>query len=359
MSEPRIEHRPIEPDAAPPTPTARPADRLTIWGVSTVVIGVFLVLDFITPQLFDRFPINVWLETVLFGICIGQVNLIAVWAVLAPGNIVVRLPWSLLLTAAMWYALVLGNRVAGWDQPLYGALFQGILLFSGVVIAQVPLWIAKRVFRWRLVRGADGPVQVEQGPWQFNIRHLLLATFLLAVALSPLRRVLPPGPIDCLPFDGELLAVFGFGIPFNLLVTVPCIWGMMVSWRASVPLALGWLSYCGILTGAEIGSHGAIFGWLVGSEGHGARGFLVLLAMNLSQGATVFGTLLIYRALGFRLVRAAPAGKKHHGLNLPVSLETPQPAGVCRFLCQPRGQRGQSHSCGLVPQKSGQSPAGG
>ncbi len=38
------------------------------------------------------------------------------------------------------------------------------VLLAGVTIAQVPLWIAKKVFRWRLIRGADETVQSPQGP---------------------------------------------------------------------------------------------------------------------------------------------------------------------------------------------------
>jgi hypothetical protein len=67
------------------------------------VIGAFLLLDFFTPPIGNSLSRGSewWGAAVLTGICIGQVGLIAAWAVLAPGNLVVRLPWSLLLAAAM------------------------------------------------------------------------------------------------------------------------------------------------------------------------------------------------------------------------------------------------------------------
>jgi hypothetical protein len=88
MSEPRIEDRPNEPDAgrAEAPAVARPAGRRVIWGVSAVVIGAFLVVDFITPYAIEMG--SVALTFVLVGICIGEANLIAAWAVLAPGNLV-------------------------------------------------------------------------------------------------------------------------------------------------------------------------------------------------------------------------------------------------------------------------------
>ena len=138
-----------------------------------------------------------------------------------------RLPWSLLLAAAMWHALVLGGREF-CGLTLETALVLGASLLVGIIIAQVPLWIAKRVFRWRLIRGADVPVQVEQGPWQFTLQHLLLATFLLAVALAPIRKVLPPGPVVRFPPGlGELFVDLAIALVSDLLISVPCTWGAL------------------------------------------------------------------------------------------------------------------------------------
>ena len=192
MSEPRTEDRPIESGAGggDAAPAARPPKRRVVWPISGIVIYAFLLLDFVTPYEFHAGAD--WRTFVLVGICIGQVNLIAAWAVLAPGNLVVRLPWSLLLTLAMWYALVLGNRVSHLTAVEDAILLVAVLL-AGVTIAQVPLWIAKKVFGWRLIRGAHETVQSPQGPWQFNLQHLLLATFLLAVALAPFSPGAPAG----------------------------------------------------------------------------------------------------------------------------------------------------------------------
>ncbi len=299
MPEPRSEDRPIEPDPAGGAAAVRPADRLVIWGVSAAVIGVFLVVDLITPYAIEMGPVE--LIFVLVGICVGQADLIATWAVLSRGNLVVRLPWAILLAMAMWYALVLAGRAAHVT-AIDDAVVLGVVLLAGVTIAQAPLWIAKRVFRWRLVLGADGPVEVETGPWQFTLQHLLLATFLLAVALAPLRKVLPPGPIGHVPFDRDLLVIVPAVIVCNLLVTVPCIWGALVLRTAVVPLAIGWLFYCVFLTGAEL----VVILAMGGRHASPPSAFMSLLVVNVGQCATVFGTLLIYRALGFRLVRARP-----------------------------------------------------
>ncbi len=140
------------------------------------------------------------------------------------------------------------------------AVTLGIILFAAVTLLQVPLWIAKHVFRWRLTHGTDDPGPWLQGPWQFNLQHLLLGTFLLAVALSPLHRVLPPEPVGHLHLARNLPTILAAAIVYNLLVTIPCIWGAFVSRAAVVPLAFVWLVYCGILTGVEFGALVAVLG---------------------------------------------------------------------------------------------------
>ena len=253
MSEPRIEDRPIAPDAGG-AGGRRSCARPKSWSPGRERRGD---RRFSRPRLHhtaappvDRRPA---------GLCIGQVSLIAIWAVLAPGNLVVRLPWAILLSTATWYALVLGNRAATSRFIAPDAIFLGAVVFSSVAAAQVPLWIAKKAFGWRLIHEADDLVPSPHGPWQFNIRHLLLATFLLAVALSPLRQVLPPGPIHRFPSGGKVFVAVAGILLCNLSVTLPCIWCLM-SRRSGVLLAPGWLLYCVGLTGLEIGAFIAIFG---------------------------------------------------------------------------------------------------
>jgi hypothetical protein len=248
---------------------------------------------------------------VLVGICIGELDLIAAWAVLAPGNLVVRLPWSLLLATAMWYALVLGGKPWG-TFGIDGSIALGCILLAGATIAQAPLWFAKRIFRWRLVR-RDESVRVEQGPWQFTLRHLLLAMFLWAIALAPLRKVLPPGSISHLPLEPRQLVLLGAVVVCNLLVTVPCIWGALYVRTAVALVAIGWLFYCFLLTALEF----FVLCVILRTPGNYAEGFRYFLLANLAQCVTVFGTLLIYRALGVRLVRAQPPARNTDGSTYP------------------------------------------
>jgi len=238
---------PVEPRPATGTEYRlwTPTTRLAL--LTGPVIAAFLVVDCVASWEFCH-PQDWWcLAGVLVGTCIGQVNLIAAWAVLAPGNIVVRIPWTLLLGMLMWYALTLGNRAGGYNSP-EDVVVLGTILLVGVTVTQVPLWIAKKVFRWRLHREGIDVAPSPREERQFNLKHLLIGTFLLALALAPLQEVLPPGSMAHFRPGGELFAVVGAVLLCNLLVTVPCIWGAFASRRALLPLVVGWVCYCGVLT---------------------------------------------------------------------------------------------------------------
>ena len=162
--------------------------RCTVLGI---LIAGFLGLDFALPLLFPGSHAGdpAVLLAVLFGSCIGQINLIAVWAALAQGNFVVRLPWSALLVTMMWHALILGNRMT-WDTffHLYDAVLLGAFLLAGIVTAQIPLWIARKVFRWQLISRGAPAAPPAHGRLQFNLQQMLLATTLLSVALCRFAR---------------------------------------------------------------------------------------------------------------------------------------------------------------------------
>jgi hypothetical protein len=270
--------------------------------VTMLVICAFLGANVLTPGAFEsRKP---WLLAVLMGICISQLNLIATWAALAPGNFMVRLPWSLLLAVLMWYALVVGNRIEDWvgvfDRG--AALFLGLVLLIGLLVALIPLVIAARFFRWRLL-GWNAGEEVRsdaQAKLQFNLRHLLLSMFLLSVAMAPARLVLPEGGTFGLPPHHGLWVLLAGVALCNVVVTVPCIWGAFAAKSVLPQLAIGWPIYCVLITGIEF----ACFTMFLGSTPDAGEVFFAFYLMNLMQCATVFGTLLIFRKIGFRLVRA-------------------------------------------------------
>jgi hypothetical protein len=113
-----------------------PTSRRIIVGA---MIGIHLVADLLWPRFWWPLRTEMFMAAGV-GFCVAQVNLVAVWAALAPGRVMVRLPWSLFLTALLWCAMVLGFR-HGDGISSQGATTLGLVLLMGVIVAQIPLWV--------------------------------------------------------------------------------------------------------------------------------------------------------------------------------------------------------------------------
>jgi hypothetical protein len=274
------------------------------WGIAAALVCAFFIVDVVFQQKMHRIHDSQWLAAILMGLCIGQVNLIAVWASLAPGNIVLRVAWSLLLTMAMWYGLILGSRPlldsSHTDMTRSEAIVLIVVLLGSVAILQVPLWIGKKVFRWRLTRQPGDTETALLEDRQFQLQHLFIAMVLLAITLSPLHQVLPSGSRDYPTMRSEMWVLLAAMTLCNLVVTLPCIWWAFASKRRLIPLLLGWPFYCAVLTAIEFGCLCAILGRPGASYWEVALSFYLI---NLSQCVAVLGTLWILRAIGFRMVR--------------------------------------------------------
>lgn len=266
------------------------------WVVLSTLIGGMLLVDYyVTPWVLD--DSSDWIQAVVLGICIGQLNLIAVWAALGPGNIVLRLPWSVSLTVFMWYALVLGLRRRGRVE-LDDAVLLGVVLLGAAVVLQIPLWIASRSSGWRLTAAHLQGMPAKSGQLQFELRHMLIGMAILSAALAPARAVLPPGSLENLVESGWSWAPVTVGLVVNLAVVVPCIWLAFLRPKIAGQAALGWLAYVAVATGLEVLVFIAV--WHAPAE---ARLFMMYFILNVFQCATVIGVLLVLRRLGWRLER--------------------------------------------------------
>ena len=275
------------------------------WLLIALLIAGHLVVDLMVPHMFMFGPDAEWLLAGVMGLCVGQITLIGVWAAMAPGRVILRLPWSMLLATLMWYALVIGNRTRGlFDSPwAYGtfraedALLLGLILLAGVVVVQIPLWIASRLLRWRLIPPTLGERR-EIDEHQFNIKHLIAGMLIVSIALGLGRVILPQGKWQITGIERELLFILPTVGIVNVLVAVPCIWGAFVRGALVIPLAFMWIFYALLVSILEVGTLIAFLRPPGGSDI-----WWVMTLFNLAQCLSVFATLALLRLIGFQLVR--------------------------------------------------------
>ena len=275
------------------------------WILIAIFIAVHLVVDLIVPLLMTGRE-SEWLFAAMLGVCVGQINLIGVWAAMAPGRVMLRLPWSIFLATLMWYFLVLGNRLRSALEgpystfPMEVALQIGLILLVAVLLVQIPLWAASRLLRWRLLPPLHDPKEALDER-QFNIKHLIIGMVVSAVALGMGRVVLPAGEVRIASLENELMILLPAVAIVNLIVVVPCIWGAFVRGRNLAVLAMAWVAYAVVITVIET----ALLIAILGAPGSGEIWFLMTL-FNLMQCVCVFVTLVFLRGIGFRLERLTP-----------------------------------------------------
>jgi hypothetical protein len=247
---------------------------------------------------------SIWLSYAnggLYGIAIGQINLIAIWMALAPANIVQRLSWSLLLMVWMWYSYTVGycwwNGWFGLRGPMLSlqyALVLGLAQSIGFLEAQIPLWIGGQLFGWRLVNSSSA---ASPSRGQFNLRHLLWAMVVTALIIVPGRFIVPPEGRQTLVFDGEMVFVLSVLGIANVFIMIPAIW---LAFSKKWPEIIRWFAGIGCCAIMSLVEYRAFV--LVRPAPEPFYYYLLLGLMNVIVFAIVYGTLRLLRAIGFQLI---------------------------------------------------------
>ena len=234
-------------------------------------------------------------QVVILAIGVGgtaaQLNLIGAWAALAPGRLLVRIPWSLALLTAVWFALIFGESLLSHSSG-EDISNMGTLLLAGFCVIQVPMWIARKTLGWQLVN----PNFSRSAKRNFSISELMLGTFVLALLLA-LGRVLLPAEKLSLGINDEVLIAIGTAIIVtNLIVVVPVIWLSFQKqniWGA-------WF-FANLLASAfEFAALIAVLG-PPGSDGFYI--FIALFIINLTQCVVVIVVMSVMQNNGYQLKR--------------------------------------------------------
>jgi hypothetical protein len=144
----------------------------------------------------------------IVGCVLAQGNLLAAW--LAWGDIpfVRRLVTHWTIAAGLYLIWLVGfGLVLGWGRvpPLIAATVAlGVPLVS--LAAQFPLWVARQLFGWRLVREYADPAHREP---PLAIRDLMAATLVVAAALALARLAPSPDGKTLWPVWGVAVVVAG------------------------------------------------------------------------------------------------------------------------------------------------------
>jgi len=143
----------------------------------------------------------------ILGCVLAQGNLLAAWLAWSEGPFLWRLltHWKIAVGLYLVWLVGLGLALVGGRVPpiIAATVALGVPLVS--IAAQLPLWVARQWFGWRLVREQAEAAHPVEPP--LAIRDLMLATLVVAVSLALARLAPSPDAGSMWPIWGVAFVV--------------------------------------------------------------------------------------------------------------------------------------------------------
>lgn len=269
--------------------------RQTAWGIGLLIAAGLAKAAFLGAYRFD----DLWVQLHMAldqGALFAPPTLAGAWAALGPGRLWVRLFLSLVWVSGVGLALA---YYLGVDAP-WNIAFAMAMLVQWFCV-QIPLLALKltlgiNVTRYENDRSADKPVDR-----QFRIRHLLLATAIVAVLLGLGRVMYRPLRLADIVGEPEILVVEAYFVVSSVVLMTPLILARILPrWTLLFSiLALAWIC---LATFVEVPLIDALL-----SVPHNFH-FRLLFLRNMGQVAWILAFTGVLRLGGYRLTTCRAAG---------------------------------------------------
>ena len=149
------------------------------------------------------------------GCTLAQGCLLAAWLAWGEEPFWQRLLWHWIVAAVLYLVWVAGLALGQPNQFRQLSMMVGLSVPLMSIAAQLPLWIARQIFGWRLIRGEENDAA---RPAPLSIRDLIAATVVVAVALAVAR--LAPSP-DGKPIGMLWVIMFGAATIVSTITLLP------------------------------------------------------------------------------------------------------------------------------------------
>jgi hypothetical protein len=289
---------------APDLSVLKPPPRIS----AAWLIMPCLACDFLMAPVFSSLggppsAVGVAIALGIVGCVLAQGNLLAAWLAWDDGPFLRRLLTHWMVAMSLYLIWLVGFGLAVRDlkgMPEFArTVVLGVPLVS--LAAQFPLWLARQLFGWRLVRDVADSAQPMEPP--LTIRDLMLATLVVAASLA-LARLAPADGKDVWPIWAVSVAVASFIssialLPAGALLLRMRPFGRGLAW--SILYASAWIALPWIIV-AVLRFYGSVTlpPWQI---------FVGLSSLMFTFAATLTLTALIAKGRGYRLIsglRKAP-----------------------------------------------------
>ena len=235
---------------------------------------------------------NLPLAFLAVGIVLSQPLLTALWIAMAPHRFHIRFLWGLLLFTLTFFAVGLGMSLKDQSAAVTFAAIDLILLAVGSMI----LSLLRRMTRWQIVRLDGTQSASDYQTYQFGIKHLVILTAIVALALGLFRTLLLMGPRSVFPGISELAeSVCEITVVLLPVMIVP--WFTLVHLKNAVSAIMRAIILLGVVDVAAF----RIFQ----SISRGPDIVDIFFFVQCGASLSMFATALVLRRCGFRMARVA------------------------------------------------------
>ena len=272
--------------------------------VFAVLIPLCCICNFAGSFLFDNFDTSQLKTATLcfvIGTLISEVCLLAIWLSLGAQRIEDRVFQAIgtlgIVIACYLFGLVV---FADGDIPEEAFLWMAGSAIGLFLLLAVPLWLYR--FSSRTAINLQHLSDSESGGEQFSIRFLLGITTFAAVLIAAVNRLgAEDGLFSEINNFGEIFRFFTFNAFFPMMISLPTVWIALSKKQfwLGIPI-LAFILAAGPILGAAI-----FCGYISLGSGFDKVDFWQTAIRTGCYGIGVFvptlATLLVFRALGFRL----------------------------------------------------------
>jgi hypothetical protein len=273
------------------------------WLIGSVCVLFFGVGNSVMlPYLSVAGPFWRYREVILgawFGALGAQGMLHGIWCVFARCNLLPRVTVAIGV-AVFWYGTwMLGFAIA--DRSVIPSLaaylkivLTGLLCLPLIAISiQTPLWAMRMWYGWRLTDEVDAAAEGSRP--KPSIRHLMLATAVVALALACVRWAMPSGTVVTEEAFLTVMSIVLFAAPFSGITSIPTLVATLRTQRVCRSLAVVFAWYVAMVMTVVV-TYSVLDGTWPDLD-------ILLPPSTVLAGLFVFlnGVMLIYRWLGYRL----------------------------------------------------------
>lgn len=265
--------------------------RVFLWMGVAIALNWLLIVALPSPNSSNGLPEGIAIA-IMLGSLFGHTTVAAAWAAFGPGQLLWRVPLSLLWVVLMAVGIGVNTRIRGG--PNNSAFMFGTLLSIQWALLQLPLWglVISQGMHLRHAEATNEGMDLRER--QFGLRQLIIITAVIGV-LFGIGRIVAPYFAQQVGFarrDQVILIFLGVA---EVILTLPLLLAGLLKRRSILAISVAIL----LIALATVWEHQLLV--QVSGPGSAGAGPYTFIAINAGTSVILLMLLAIVRLNGYSL----------------------------------------------------------